>query len=160
MIFTSTIYLVFYFPEIFVSTDMQSQNSINKYKDTALSPMCLMAAFHLATPALTHLVWSLNSWFPPPNTHIFSWSTSSYKMLKTFLHWLKLFIWLFYYLLDFLSFLPICCGPSLPLSLASSHFKWNFAVNISKKEIKDTIFREQSLFLTKVFLQQINIFYF
>lgn len=48
LIFTSTIYFVFYFPEIFVSTDMHSQNSINKYKDTALSPMYLMTAFHLA----------------------------------------------------------------------------------------------------------------
>lgn len=99
----------------------------------ALPPMRLM--IFLAMPALCHLIWSLNSWFPSPNSHTFSRSTSSYKILKAFLYWPKLFIWLFCSSLDFLFPANMLWAMAIQ-HLSTVPTKWNIAISISKKKIR------------------------
>jgi len=55
LIFTSTVYFEFYFPEILLLADMQSQNTIKAHKDMALPLMYLIIFFYLAMPDLCHL---------------------------------------------------------------------------------------------------------
>lgn len=110
-----------------------------------LPPMHLM--IFLAMPASCHLIRSLNSWFPSPNSHTFSRSTSSYKMRNIFLYWPKLLIWLFCSLLDFLFPASMLWAMAIQHLLTVPTLSETLQLaSVKRRSESDSIFIEQSNF--------------
>lgn len=125
---------------------MQKVKTLQKNtKDMALPPTHLM--IFLAMPASCHLVWSLNSWFPSPNSHTFSRSTSSYKIRNIFLYPPKLLIRLFCSLLDFLFPANMLWAMAIQHLLTVPTLSETLQLaSVKRRSESDSIFIEQSTF--------------